>query len=192
MSAPDARLGPSDYVILGILAAAGPMTTYGLKRAIASSVGYYWPFPHAQLYAESARLATLGLLSETQEGGGRRRRVYSITPGGRAAVGSWLETPTPEPAQFRDLGLLKLAFGSLAGPEAVAALARDQAAAHAERLAAYEAYPGYPMEPHVRLTLELGLRYERAALGFWQEAILSADIRDVVVRESPGRDTRAG
>jgi hypothetical protein len=83
----------------------------------------------------------------------------------------------PEPAQFRDLGLLKLAFGSLAGPEAVAALARDQAAAHAERLGAYEAYAGYPMDPHVRMTLELGLRYEQAALDFWREVIPSADRR---------------
>lgn len=163
----DARLGPSDFVILGILAAAGPMTTYDLKRAIASSVGYFWPFPHAQLYAETARLATLGMLSETQEGGGRRRRVYTVTPDGRAAVGRWLSTPTPEPAQFRDLGLLKLAFGSLAEPETIAALARDQAAAHTERLHIYEAYAGTPMDPHVRATLELGLRYERAALDFW-------------------------
>jgi len=191
MPAADARLGPSDHVILGILAAAGPMTAYGLKRAIASSVGYFWPFPHAQLYAESARLATLGLLSEAQEGGGRRRRVYSVTPEGRAAVGRWLETPTPEPAQFRDLGLLKLAFGSLAGPEAVAALARDQAAAHAERLRVYEAYAGMPMDPHVRATLELGLRYERAALDFWREAIPGADGRSPVARSSPAPRPRA-
>lgn len=177
MSATDARLGPSDFVILGLLAAAGPMTTYDLKRAIASSVGYFWPFPHAQLYAESARLAALGMVSQTQEAGGRRRRLYSITPEGRAAVGSWLGAPTPEPAQFRDLGLLKLAFGSIAGPDAVAALARDQASAHAERLAAYETYAGYPMEPHVRMTLELGLRYERAALEFWQEVIRDPDRR---------------
>jgi PadR family transcriptional regulator, regulatory protein AphA len=177
MSAADARLGPSDHVILGILSAAGPMTTYGLKRAIASSVGYFWPFPHAQLYAETARLARLGLLSESEERGGRRRRVYSVTPGGRAAVEHWLATPTPEPAQFRDLGLLKLAFGSLASPEAVAALARDQAAAHAERLLMYEAYAGTPMDPHVRATLELGLRYERAALDFWREEVPLADGR---------------
>ncbi len=177
MSAADTRLGPSDHVILGILAAAGPMTTYGLKRAIASSVGYFWPFPHAQLYAETARLARLGLLSESQEPGGRRRRVYAVTPDGRAAVERWLAAPTPDPAQFRDLGLLKLAFGSLAGPEAIAALARDQAGAHAERLLIYEAYADTPMDPHVRATLELGLRYERAALDFWRGLIPSADRR---------------
>ena len=177
MHGTDARLSPSDFVILGILAAAGPMTTYELKRAVASSVGYFWPFPHAQLYAETARLASLGLLSETQETGGRRRRVYAATPDGRAAVEQWLATPTPEPAQFRDLGLLKLAFGSLAAPETIAALARDQAAAHAERLRIYEAHAGTPMDPHVRATLELGLRYERAALDFWRGEVPIVDGR---------------
>lgn len=164
----EARLGPSAYVILGILAAAGPNTTYALKAAIGTSVGNYWPFPHAQLYAETARLARLGLLSHDQEAGGRRRRLYSITPTGQAAIERWLATPTPELAQFRDLGLLKLAFGSLVDPAAIAALARDQAAAHADRLRIYEGYARIPMERHLRATLELGLRYERAALEFWE------------------------
>lgn len=165
----EARLGPSAFVILGILAAAGPNTAYGLKRAIRTSVGNYWPFPHAQLYAETARLARLGLLSHDQETGGRRRRLYAITPAGRAAIERWLATPTPESAQFRDLGLLKLAFGSLADPAALAALARDQAAAHADRVRTYEAYALISMERHLRATLELGLRYERAALAFWED-----------------------
>lgn len=169
MSPGDTRLGPADFVILGILAAAGPGTTYALKRAIASSIGYFWPFPHAQLYAETARLEGLGLLEATQEEGGRRRRVYAATPAGREAVERWLSTPTPEPAQFRDLGLLKLAFASLADAEVREALARDQAAAHAERLQVYETYAQIPMDANIRATLELGLRYERAALEFWRE-----------------------
>lgn len=168
MSHADPRLGPSDFVILGILAAAGPATPYTLKRAIASSVGYFWPFPHAQTYAETDRLAALGLTTETREDTGRRRRLYAITPAGRAALQRWLETPTPEPAQFRDLGLLKLAFASLSGPDVLVALARDQAAAHAARLRAFEGLSRVPMDPHLRSTLELGLRYERAALDFWE------------------------
>lgn len=164
----DPRLGPSDFVILGILAAAGPATPYALKRAIASSVGFFWPFVHAQTYAETKRLAELGLAQETREELGRRRRLYAVTAAGRAALNEWLETATPEPAQFRDLGLLKLAFGSLAGPDALIALARDQAAAHAQRLRVYEGFGEVPMDPYLRATLELGLRYERAALDFWQ------------------------
>jgi DNA-binding PadR family transcriptional regulator len=194
MSRSDVRLGPSSLVILGILAVAGPATPYELKRAIGSSIGYFWPFPHAQLYAEAERLAALGLATETREEDGRRRRTYTITSAGRAAVEDWLRTPTPDAPQFRDIGLLKLAFGSLAGARAVEAIAADQAVAHATRLRAYEAYAAMPMEPHLRATLELGLRYERAALAFWQDlhiepATTSPD--DVAARPTSARSSRS-
>lgn len=161
------RLGPSSQVILGILGATGPQTPYSIKQLAARTVGYYWPFPHAQIYAETARLARLGLAVEDQEAGGLRRKRYAITDAGRAAVEAWLAAPTPEPAQFRDLGLLKLAFGSLTSADVRQALARDQAAAHAARLALYEQFATVPLDEYLRATLELGLRYERAALEFW-------------------------
>jgi DNA-binding PadR family transcriptional regulator len=163
-----ARLGPSSHVILGILAAAGPQTPYSLKQVIGRTIGYYWPFPHAQIYAETARLAELGLAAQEQEPTGLRRKRYAITAEGRAAVESWLAAPTPDPAQFRDLGLLKLAFGSLASSKARQALRADQIAAHEERLGAYERYAAMPLDSYLRATLELGLRYERAALDFWR------------------------
>lgn len=169
------RLGPSSHVILGILSAAGPQTPYALKQIIGRTVGYYWTFPHAQIYAEAARLAALGLASEDREPGGLRRKRYSITAEGRDAVGAWLGAPTPEAPQFRDLGLLKLAFGSLASPPALEALRADQVAAHGARLAEYESYVGAPLDRFLRATLELGLRYERAALEFWQTVALEED-----------------
>ena len=49
------RLGPTSYLVLGMVAVRGPSTPYELKRAVARSVGYFWPFPHAQFYAEPAR-----------------------------------------------------------------------------------------------------------------------------------------
>lgn len=176
MPVPEARLGPSAMVILGLLASVGPATPYDLRRAIASSIGYFWPFPHAQLYVETARLASLGLVTGAQEPAGRRRRVHALTPAGRAALQTWLEAPTTEMAQFRDIGLLKLAFGSLMDVRSVGALAAYQAAAHADRLQAYEGHATAPMERHLRAALELGLRYERAALAFWEE-----------LRADPGR-----
>jgi DNA-binding PadR family transcriptional regulator len=171
----EARLGPSSYVILGILAAAGPQTPYSLKQAVGRTIGYYWPFPHAQIYAETARLAGLGLAVEDREAGGLRRRTYAITAVGREALAAWLAAPTPDPAQFRDLGLLKLAFGSLASPEARRTLRDGQVAAHEERLATYERYATLPLDRYLRGTLELGLRYERAALGFWRTLDLEDD-----------------
>ncbi len=168
------RLGPSSQVILGILAAAGPQTPYSIKQIVGQSVGHYWPFPHAQIYAETARLATLGLVEEQQEAGGLRRKRYSITPDGFAALEGWLAGPTPEPAQFRDLGLLKLAFGSLASADARRALRDNQVAAHEERLRAYERYAAIPMDQYLRATLELGLRYEQTALEFWRTLAVDA------------------
>jgi DNA-binding PadR family transcriptional regulator len=163
------RRGPSSYVILGVLSLAGPQTPYGIKQAISRTVGNYWPFPHAQLYAEAARLAELGLASESREPAGRRRKTYSITDSGRSALREWLAGPTEEPAQFRDLGLLKLAFSSGADVAVRGALQRDQLAAHQERLRAYEQYAQIPMDAAVRATLELGLRYERVAVEFWRD-----------------------
>ena len=164
----DPALGPSSFVILGLLAAAGPMTAYDLKRAIGRSVGFLWPFPHAQVYKEAARLASLGLLLEDQEAGGRRRRRFAVTAAGRASVQAWLASPTEEPAQLRDPSLLKLAFASLAAPGDLERLFADQVQRHRARLAVYAASADLPMDPFLRATLEFGLRHEEVMVEGWE------------------------
>ena len=99
-------------------------------------MAHFWQFPHSQIYAETDRLARLGLLAEEREQTGRRRRSYRITPAGRAALRAWLAEPTDEPPQFRSLGLLKLFFSQHAEPEHVAELARAQLALHRQFLEA--------------------------------------------------------
>jgi PadR family transcriptional regulator, regulatory protein AphA len=126
MSRPD--LTPVSYVVLGLVARDGPSTPYALKTAVGRGVAHFWQFPHSQIYAETDRLARLGLLAEEREHTGRRRRSYRITPEGRAALRAWLAEPTDEPPQFRSLGLLKLFFSQHAEPEHVAELARAQLA----------------------------------------------------------------
>ncbi|HMK11556.1 MAG TPA: helix-turn-helix transcriptional regulator, partial [Acidimicrobiales bacterium] len=79
-------LNPVSYVVLGFAAQHSPVTSYDLKQMVAGSVGYFWPFPHSQLYAEPARLVAAGLLDEDVEATGRRRRLYRITPAGRSAL----------------------------------------------------------------------------------------------------------
>lgn len=164
----DPTLGPSSFVILGIVAAAGPMTAYDIKGAIGHSVGFLWPFPHAQVYKETARLASLGLLAEEQEAAGRRRRRYAVTPKGRAAVWAWLASPTDEPAQLRDPGLLKLAFGSLAAAGDLERLCDDQVREHRARLAVYAGFAEVPMDRFLRATLEFGLLHEELMAAGWE------------------------
>lgn len=169
------NLTPTSYLVLGLVGAMGPSTSYDLKRAVNRSIGEFWSFPHSQLYAEPVRLAAAGLLVEEREETGRRRRLWTITPTGREALDAWLAEPTGEITEIRDLGLLKLFFGSQTSPEHVRALAEVNARFHRERMARYEALDvelaARRIDPHQRATLELGLRYERTATAFWEELL---------------------
>jgi len=167
------RLTSTSYVVLGMIALRGDSTSYDLKRAVGHSVGYFWPFPHAQLYSEPKRLVEAGLLRVTTEAGGRRRQTYSITEEGLRAVREWLREPANEPMQIRDVAELKLFFNELADDADVARLAEDQVKKHHERIAVYEAmqerFGGDPAVAARMVTLRLGLEIERAALRFWEE-----------------------
>lgn len=57
------RLGPTSYLVLGMIGLRGPSTSYDLKRAVSRTVSYFWPFPHSQLYGEPERLTEAGLLA---------------------------------------------------------------------------------------------------------------------------------
>src|SRR5438067_12610763 len=87
------KLTPTSYEVLGLVAFLGRATSYDMKRLAAMSVGYFWTFPHSQLYAEPERLVEMGLLEETREEGGRRRRVFSVTEDGTGELEDWLADP---------------------------------------------------------------------------------------------------
>jgi PadR family transcriptional regulator, regulatory protein AphA len=167
------RLGPTSYLVLGITALRGPSTPYDLKRLVQISIGHFWPFPHTQLYAEPARLAEAGLLDETREESGRRRRHYAITAAGRERLAEWLAEPVTSPTEFRDLGLLKLFFSELTGIDEMLALAREQAAAHRAKLAVYDTirtrFADRPGLAKRLLSLELGIRLSTTAAEFWED-----------------------
>src|SRR5438094_748343 len=120
------NLTPTSFVVLGLVTLLGQATSYDLKRLIALSIGHFWAFPHSQLYAEPERLVQIGLLDETREPGGRRRRVYAVTEEGRKALGEWLSDPSGDPPELRDPGALKLFFGNFGSREDVVRLAKSQ------------------------------------------------------------------
>jgi PadR family transcriptional regulator, regulatory protein AphA len=166
------RLSTTSYVVLGLIALRGPSTSYDLKRAIGRSVGYFWNFPHAQLYSEPARLTQAGLLEMAAEDAGRRRKTYSITDAGTAALRAWLAEPVNAHFELRDIAEIKLFFNELASQEDVARLAEDQITQHERRIGEYEKiehrYGDVPGVATRMITLELGLVMERAALDFWR------------------------
>lgn len=172
-----ARLSSSSCLVLGLVASFGPATPYELKQLVKGSIGHFWSFPHSQIYSEADRLSDAGLLAVEQEEGGRRRKQFSITPAGTAALRDWLHDPTPEPWEIRDPGLLKLFFGSQAESEDMAAIARRQVEVHQERLELFEGIEANIREDasvaYPYATLRLGMAVTRACIEFWTEIAAS-------------------
>lgn len=168
-------LSTTSYVVLGMIALRGPSTPYDLKRAVGRSVGYFWHFPHAQLYSEPDRLTERGLLERSVEDSGRRRKTYSLTDDGLKALREWLASPTNEHFQMRDVAELKLFFHEVGDPENVQHLAREQVKQHEERIAVYEQmqarFGDVPRAQPRLVTLRLGLEIEHAALRFWRSLL---------------------
>jgi PadR family transcriptional regulator AphA len=189
------HLTATSYLVLGLIEREGPSTPYELKRHVAATIGHFWSFPHALLYTEPPRLVTLGLLTEEREADGRRRRLFTITDLGGAAIQAWLAKPAREPTELRDAGLLQLFFADLGTTDDRRALAHAQLAIHRAALGRYEddrlAERGVDgsdsaartVEHWRGVTLPMGLLYERAAVEFWEG--VAAGVR---VNEA-GRDT---
>jgi DNA-binding PadR family transcriptional regulator len=174
------QLTPTSYLVLGLLAREGSSTPYDLKRHVAATIGHFWSFPHALLYTEPPRLVALGLLTEQRELDGRRRRLFTVTDAGRAALHQWLANPSREPTELRDLGLLQLFFADLGSDGDRRGIAAAQLSIHRSMLAAYEeshraerGFNGSDSAPQTvelwrGVTLPIGIGYERAAVEFWR------------------------
>jgi DNA-binding PadR family transcriptional regulator len=162
----DIRLTPTSYILLGLLTQAGEVTPYDLKAIVAASIGNLWSLQHTQLYVEPERLAKAGYLTETREDGGRRRKLYRITPAGREAFLAWLAAePTDALPELRDVSLLKVFFGTDPRP-----IAQEQARAHRAKLREYEALEQSldgTIDSGPLAALRAGLGHEREWIRYW-------------------------
>lgn len=162
------RLTETSYIVLGMLEFMQPATPYDLKRVASLSTMSFWTVPHSQLYAECARLAKEGLLSEVREQTGRRRRIYSVAKAGMEALEEWRSEPGRAIiGDLHDLATLKLFLG--ADPEM---LAKAYLPEHEARLRHYEALRNVSksIEDTPRgplLALEFGIGHMRENVRFW-------------------------
>src|SRR6202035_391551 len=107
-----ARLTGTSFAVLTLIELLGPYNPYDLKQALERSIANFWMVPHTTFYAEPTRLVRAGLLSEQQEAGGRRRKVYSMTDAGRGALERWRTSVELTPPQLREEGVLKIFAGA--------------------------------------------------------------------------------
>ena len=129
-----------------------------LARRFDRSIGYFWHASHQQIYRTLARMEGDGWVrAETVAQSGRPdKKVYAVTPAGAAVLRDWLAAPTPMEPLRSELAV-KLRGAAYGDRAAVLAVARDNLADHALRLAHYEHLadarlprPGRPDRPRPR------------------------------------------
>ena len=171
------------HALLGFLNYA-PMTGYELKQHFDCSIYYFWNAKLSQIYPTLNRMKEEGWLAmevEYQENK-PNRKVYHITEAGREELLRWLREPA-DPSPPRDAFLIKIFFGGELEKEELLAQLRHHLALHQERLAAYQGAVREVVRQNVEatgleregffwgLTLDMGIKYERAWIEWCQEAI---------------------
>lgn len=106
-----ARTNKSQYALLGLLSKS-PMSGYDIKSLMQKMSQFYWSESNAQIYPTLKKLENEEMLTSSldQSSGKREKRIYSITPQGKAKLMKWLKEPA-EPSVYREELLLKLNLG---------------------------------------------------------------------------------
>ncbi len=159
------QLNATAASLLGFLH-RGPMTGWELMRTAEQSIGDFWSLTQSQVYRELAQMADQGLVT-AGERGQRERRPYDLTEAGRAAFLEWAQQP-PGEETIRFPLLLALNFGAHIPADRLAAFVAHHRAIHQARLTQYELDAQSQIDdPYRKATLDFGLAYERAVLGWF-------------------------
>jgi len=179
--------GTLHYIILGLLG-AHPMSGYDIKRAFDRSLATYWNAGNSQIYTTLKTLAARKLVSSEiiQQEGRPNRRVYSLTPAGRAALDAWLAEPVP--SRFtKDEFLTRLFFcGQTSDATALRHLEEHEEALHAQLADMERALRDYGDRPTRRPRL---LHYQMLVREY-KQALLQTDLevtRSAIARLRQGR-----
>jgi len=160
-------LTTTEVAVLGLLHWS-PMSGYDLKKAIDSSIGYFWGPAKSQIYAVLPRLVEAGLATGKKIPQSQRpdKTVYRLNPAGRAALKAWIEDTPPPPDPDRNPLLLKIFFGAVSSPEVLVGQVherRRQAERLRETLQVLEAEAD-PEDLYAALTRRWGLEYAGAVI----------------------------
>ena len=105
-----------EYAILGLLSWRA-LSGYDLKKIFEESVALYWTGNNNEVYRALLELHAQGLVSFQVQPQEKlpARKVYAITPQGRAELAGWAASP-PELPQRRHALLIQLAWADALAP----------------------------------------------------------------------------
>jgi DNA-binding PadR family transcriptional regulator len=113
-----------------------PASGLDLARRFGRSIGFFWSATHQQIYRVLGRMDANGWVTATEvaQSGRPDKKVYAVSPAGRAALATWLAEPTETQALRSELAV-KLRGASFAADRgAVLDVVRANLADHATRL----------------------------------------------------------
>ena len=149
-------------------------------RRFDSSIAFFWPATHQQIYRELGRMEQAGWVEAMPEARGRRK-VYTCLPAGRAELERWAREPVDVPV-VRDALLVRLRADAALGPLGLEGHLRDRLATHESRLAAYEEIArrdfGRELDRTARVQraiLEAGIAHETQAVQWCRGALAALD-----------------
>ena len=169
------KLGPPDYVVLGMIR-QGAGSGYAIKRAVEISIRFFWTISQAQIYPSLARLEVAGLVTGKSEPlGRRRRRTFTLTESGEAALREWLRRDEPIPFELRDIGLVKLFFADALDRSEAQRLLTAMRRRSVERIATFRSIApeaesvAQQGDLHPLLTLRMGIAFHQAIIDVCSE-----------------------
>jgi len=142
-------------VLLGLLLSE-PKHGYELFQEFGRDLGQVWRVGQSQLYAHLKQMEEAGLVSVRVEEQPHRpaRKVYQLTPRGRAAFEEWVHEPTPYLRRIRVEFLARLYFFQRLSLEGLDVLVAQQKAVCRDQMERFSRFMAGTEDPFEHLVLE--------------------------------------
>jgi len=172
------RLNATAGSLLGFLH-SGPQSGWDLVQTAQIQIGDFWSLTQSQVYRELTAMAQAGLI-QAEATGPRDRRAYRLTKDGRAAFAAWLKQ-LPGDEQIRYPLLLTLTFARHLPAKQIDSFVAHHRGIHAGRLETYRQAEAAARAAGATatdlVTLDFGIRYETAVLGWFDNLPDAGELR---------------
>jgi DNA-binding PadR family transcriptional regulator len=125
------ELPTTSYALLGLLSFGRELTGYDLKKWADQFLRHFFGSPAMSIvYTELKRLEEQGYVAarDVATDEARHKRVYAITPAGRAVLAAWVADAPAEPPSLRHPVAFRVLLGDLVGPERLAEIVEEHRA----------------------------------------------------------------
>ncbi len=188
------ELPATAWAVLGLLSFGTELSGYDLKKWADNSLRFfYWSPASSQIYAELRRLEDRGYTQSrvAASDGLRPKRLYRVTPAGRAALRDWVRHGDYEPTVLKHPTVLRVWLGHLGDAKTLRrAVEAHRDAANEELTAAQHAHDNAPRTwPYPVAVTQWAVRHAQAEVELADALLADLDRIDRRARSGAQRTT---